>query len=165
MLLQNLPCSWTVFIDKKKFACVAKKVAKKYKTTVYSNAQSNVLIWKSLIINHDKHLLFSDFFTLKKKLIFFFSKIAIYLSLGLHKGRPSYRRSLQHLKTWNFLTFFLFCLVIFALLDPDPRAWVNLDPIWIRNTELVIQYLSSSLEMWIFLQRRSKRRRRRSLAA
>jgi hypothetical protein len=27
--------------------------------------------------------------------IFFLSKIAIYLSLGLHKGRPSYRRSLQ----------------------------------------------------------------------
>jgi hypothetical protein len=27
--------------------------------------------------------------------IFFCSKIAIYLSLGLFKGRPSYRRSLQ----------------------------------------------------------------------
>jgi hypothetical protein len=26
---------------------------------------------------------------------FFFSKIAFYLSLGLHKGRPSYRRSLH----------------------------------------------------------------------
>jgi len=52
------------FLLIQKFACVAKKVAKKYKTTVYSNAQSNVLIWKSLIINHDKHLLFSDFFTL-----------------------------------------------------------------------------------------------------
>jgi hypothetical protein len=46
---------------------------------------------------------------------FFLSKIAIYLSLGLHKGRPSYRRSLQpskenqHLKTWNFFTFLYFC--------------------------------------------------------
>ena len=40
---------------------------------------------------------------------FFWSKTVIYLSLGLHKGRPSYRRSLhllkeniQHFKTWNF---------------------------------------------------------------
>ncbi len=32
---------------------------------------------------------------MKKYQIFFWSKIAIYLSLGLHKGRPSYRRSLQ----------------------------------------------------------------------
>ncbi len=31
----------------------------------------------------------------KMCLIFFWSKIAIYLSLGLHKGRPSYRRNLQ----------------------------------------------------------------------
>jgi hypothetical protein len=27
--------------------------------------------------------------------ILFYQKIAIYLSLGLHKGRPSYKRSLQ----------------------------------------------------------------------
>ncbi len=39
----------------------------------------------------------------------FWSKIAIYLSLGLHKGRPSYRRSLQpskenihHFKWWIY---------------------------------------------------------------
>jgi hypothetical protein len=36
-------------------------------------------------------------------------KIAIYLSIGLHKGRPGYRRSLQHFKTSNFLSFFYFC--------------------------------------------------------
>ncbi len=43
-------------------------------------------------------------------------KIAIYLSLGLHKGRPSYRKSrqpskenIQYLKTWHFLIFFCFC--------------------------------------------------------
>ncbi len=48
---------------------------------------------------------------------FLWSKIAIYLSLDLHKGRPSYRRSLkpskeniQHFKTWNFLNFFYFCV-------------------------------------------------------
>jgi hypothetical protein len=34
--------------------------------------------------------------TAEKKIKFFFgSKTTIYLSLGLHKGRPSYRRSLQ----------------------------------------------------------------------
>ncbi len=41
---------------------------------------------------------------------YFDKKIVIYLSLGLHKGRPSYRRSLQpskenihHFKRWNLL--------------------------------------------------------------
>jgi hypothetical protein len=33
--------------------------------------------------------------TAKKKLNFFGSKTTVYLSLGLHKERPSYRRSLQ----------------------------------------------------------------------
>ncbi len=49
---------------------------------------------------------------LKKFFLFFWSKIAIYLSLGLYKGRPSYRRSLQpskeniqQFKTWNLFTF------------------------------------------------------------
>jgi hypothetical protein len=39
-------------------------------------------------------------YSLDKNLIFFWSKIAIYLSIGLHKGcpTPSYRRSLQPLK-------------------------------------------------------------------
>ncbi len=48
-------------------------------------------------------------------LFFFWLKIAVYLSLGLHKGRPSYRRSLQpskeniqHCKRWNLLTVFYF---------------------------------------------------------
>ncbi len=61
---------------------------------------------------------------LKKSQYFFWSKIAVYLSLGLHKGHQSYRRSLQpskqniqHFKTWN--VFFLFLWAIFALLDPD----------------------------------------------
>ncbi len=49
---------------------------------------------------------------LKKKEIFFLSKTAIYLSLGLHKVCAGYRRSLQltkeaikHFKTWIFSTF------------------------------------------------------------
>ncbi len=54
----------------------------------------------------------------KKNQIFFESKTTIYLSLGLHKERPSYRRSLQlskeaiqHLKTWTFKITFVghFC--------------------------------------------------------
>ncbi len=63
---------------------------------------------------------------LEKNLIFFWSKIANYLSLGLHQVRPCYRRSLQpskeniqNFKKWNFINFFLFVWVIFALLDPD----------------------------------------------
>ncbi len=49
------------------------------------------------------------------KMWFFLSNTAISLSLGFHKGRPSYRRSLQpskgniqHFKTWNFWIFFYF---------------------------------------------------------
>ncbi len=48
--------------------------------------------------------------------IFFWSKTTIYLFPGLHKGRQSFRRSLQlskeniqHLKTWNLFIFFSFC--------------------------------------------------------
>ncbi len=66
------------------------------------------------------------------------------LSLGLHKGRPNYRRSLQlskeniqHFKTWNFLIFFYFCgsfLPAWIRIpntdpNPDPLTWLNPDPI------------------------------------
>jgi len=44
-----------------------------------------------------------------------FSKIAIYLSLGLHKGRSTYgktiqpsKKNIQHFKTKRFLTLFYF---------------------------------------------------------
>ncbi len=62
----------------------------------------------------------------KKK---FGSKTTICLSLGLHKGRPSYKRSLQlskrehlALKNMKFLIYFLLLWVIFALLDLDPDS-------------------------------------------
>ncbi len=47
------------------------------------------------------------------------------LSLGLHKGRLSYRlfqkrTPPEHYKTLNFLTFFIFLWIIFVLLDTDP---------------------------------------------
>jgi hypothetical protein len=57
---------------------------------------------------------------------FFLIKIAIFLSLGLHKEGPCYRRSLQPSKRTSstskrkFINFFLFLWVIIALLDPDP---------------------------------------------
>ncbi len=64
-------------------------------------------------------------FTAEKSLYTVFgSKIAIYIFLGLHKGRPSYRGSLsslerEHLAT-SKLEFSLLLWVILALLDPDP---------------------------------------------
>jgi hypothetical protein len=60
----------------------------------------------------------------QKKMIFLLSKLAIYLSPGLHEGLPSYRRILQPpaLKNMEFLHFFLFTWEIFALLDPDPAG-------------------------------------------
>jgi hypothetical protein len=60
-------------------------------------------------------------------LIFFKSKIAIYLSLGLHKRRPIHEKpsalKKEHpaLQNTKFPYFFLFMWAIFALLDPDPQ--------------------------------------------
>ncbi len=61
-----------------------------------------------------------------KKLIFLL-KTTIYLSLGFHKGRPSYKRSFikrEHpaIQNMKFLNFVLLLWVIFALLDPDPDS-------------------------------------------
>ncbi len=57
------------------------------------------------------------------------SKTTIYLSLGLHKERPSYKRSLQlskeairHFTKHEIFQFFSTFCVIFALLDPDPQS-------------------------------------------
>ncbi len=71
----------------------------------------------------------------KKNLIFFWSKNAIYLSLGLHKVRPSYKRSLQlskeaiqHFKTWTLKKNFYFC-------GPFLPSWIRIRihwPDWIR---------------------------------
>jgi hypothetical protein len=73
----------------------------------------------------------------KKKIIFY--QTAIYLSLGLHKERPSYRRSLQlskeaiqHFKTWTLTNFFLLCGSFFSLLDPDSGSG-STDPIESRS--------------------------------
>ncbi len=83
---------------------------------------------------------------------FFFFKNCNLLSLGLHKGRSNYRRSLhpskeniQLFKTWNFLIFFDFCgsflpswiqiRIPNLYPDTDPLTWMNPDPIRIRTRE------------------------------
>jgi hypothetical protein len=79
-------------------------------------------------------------FYIWKKIDIFLSTIAIYLSLGLHKGRPSYRRSLQLSKE----NIFLFLSVIYAHLDLDPvdqnerglRILANLDPNTTQQTKI-----------------------------
>ncbi len=69
-------------------------------------------------------------------LYIFWSKIAIYLSLDLPKGRPGYRRSLQPSKentqhTFKTRKFFtcLFLSVIFALPDPDPDSATQINAV------------------------------------
>ncbi len=93
-------------------------------------------VWWSKI---EKNLLLEILFLFSR------SKIAIYLSLGLHKGRPSYRRSLQpskeniqHFKRWKFCPFFNFfgsflpswirIRIRNLYADPDPAAQINADP-------------------------------------
>jgi hypothetical protein len=79
---------------------------------------------------------------MKKKIIFFGSKTTIYLSLGLHKERPSYRRSFQ-LSKENIQHIFFTFVGYFALLDPDPdldsdsgSGSTDPDPIRIRIRNL-----------------------------
>jgi hypothetical protein len=66
------------------------------------------------------------------------TKLSIYLSLGLPKGRPGYRKclqplteNLQHLQKIKFIEFFQFLLVTFALLYPDLIRIQSGQ--WIRN--------------------------------
>ncbi len=87
----------------------------------------------------------------KKLIITFLSMIAIYLSLGLHKGRPSYRRIFQpskknihHFKKHeikkkiNFCGSFLPFWIRVRIPNPDPDTdsltWLNPDRDQIRNT-------------------------------
>ncbi len=77
---------------------------------------------------------------LKKKLqlkiyLFLDKKTTIYLSLGIHKERPSHRslqlskENIQHFKTWNFLYFFSTFVGHFcppgsgSNWDPEPWFW------------------------------------------
>ncbi len=79
-------------------------------------------------------------------------KIAIYLSQGLNKKRPSYRGNLQlskeniqHFKKLSLFTFSYFCgsvlpswiLIQIRIVNPDPGSSLNQDPvrIQIHNTD------------------------------
>ncbi len=95
----------------------------------------------------------------------FWSKNAIYLSLGLHKVRPSYRRSLQlskeaiqHFKH-ELLKFFYFCgsflpsWIRIRIPNPDPLTRLNPDPIRIRisNSDLNKQFFRQLGDLkWIW---------------
>ncbi len=87
-------------------------------------------------------------FSCLKNLLLFWSKIAIYLSLGLHEGRLSYRRSLQtskniqNTKTAHFITFFFFCLPFFPPLIRN-RIRIQLTA---RNCEVYLWH--STQYMW-----------------
>jgi hypothetical protein len=85
-------------------------------------------------------------------------QIAIYLSLGLHKGPTSYRRSLrpskdniQYFKTWKFFSFF--CIYRSFLpswiriqnADPDPATQNNVDPCRSGCTTLLLRVTVSDL--------------------
>ncbi len=95
--------------------------------------------------------------------IFFWSKIAIYLSFGLHKGRPSYRGSLQpsieniqNFKRWNLLSF-LFFWVNFALLNPDKNPdcesrFGSRDPIESGSTTLGQSKLQESIPLLVLFK-------------
>jgi hypothetical protein len=76
--------------------------------------------------------------------IFFWSKIAIYLFLGLYKGRAqatgeafsSQKRTSSTLKM-TFVNFFIFLWLLFALLDTDQGPhWI-----WIRIHNTVLLYV------------------------
>ncbi len=93
---------------------------------------------------------------LKKNWIFLGSKTTIYLSLDLHKERPSYRRSLQiskeaiqHFKKWTLKKIFYFSgaslssWIRIRILNPNPDPLTRLNPdpsrirIRIRNPDCV----------------------------
>ncbi len=87
-----------------------------------------------------------------KKFNFFGSKTTIYLSLGLHKERPSYRRSIQllkeniqHFKTWNFsiFSYILWVIVAFHLGKfAQPRI------LKIFSRDLFLKKLHLELDLW-----------------
>jgi hypothetical protein len=95
-------------------------------------------------------------FAAEKKFNFFY-QTTIYLSLGFHKERPCYRRSLvvkrEHsaIQKHDISNFFLLLWVIFALLDPDSDSSIDLiesgsnpDPIRIRICYLDCHALEES---------------------
>ncbi len=104
---------------------------------IWSGSRSSNLGWIPIQIQgfDDKKL---EKITAEQKCnIYFFSKIAICLFLGLHKGRPMYRRSLRPSKEnihfcGSFLPFWIWIRVPNPDLDwPTDLIWIR---IGIRNT-------------------------------
>jgi hypothetical protein len=91
-----------------------------------------------------KNLQFEFFFN-------FWSKIAIYLSLRLPKGRPSYRRSLQPSKE-NIFTFFYFfgsflpSWIRICILNADPDPATQIYAIPSGSTTLLHSKMPSKVE-------------------
>ncbi len=90
---------------------------------------------------------------LKINWIFFLIKIAIKLSLGLHKIRTSYRKSLQlskkkiqHFKTWKFFTFFYVCRSFLP-------SWIRIQKLKLMRIRLRIHNPVSAQYFWIRLSR------------
>ncbi len=84
-----------------------------------------------------------------KRSIFLWETTEIYLYLGLHKGSPSYRRSLQpskeniqHFKTWNFSTFFYY----YGLFLP---SWIHIR-IRIQSAKLIADTYGSGTSTLLF---------------
>ncbi len=102
-------------------------------------------------------------FTAEKKINNFFESITtIYLSLGLNKGRPRYRRSLQLSKRTSTLEnkeFFNFFLLLWFICppgsgstdliesgsntDPDPKHWLQAITILVTKLQLCFIFVSS----------------------
>ncbi len=91
---------------------------------------------------------------------FFISEITSYLSLGHHKGRPSYRKSFQpsmenieHFKIWNFLTWIYFgesFLTTWIRIQPTKT---NTDPCGSQTLALYLGYYwSPTVRMKVHLK-------------
>jgi hypothetical protein len=78
--------------------------------------------------------------TAEKIIKFFGSKTTIYLSLGLHKERPRYRRSLQLSKK----------AIQHPNPDLDPLTRMNPDPIRIRIRNPESKTLDPDLVYWMY---------------
>ncbi len=79
---------------------------------------------------------------------FFWSKIAIYLSLGLHKIRPSYRRSLQPSKDKNSILFSIFS----GHFSPPGSGFGSAICMWIRFQQLKLMRIHADPKPWFFFQ-------------
>ncbi len=119
-----------------------------------SGSSSSILGWIPIQIriqSGSRALMTKDLKKSSEKIKKFGSKTTIYLSLGLQKERPSYRRSLQlskeaiqHFKTWTlkkkfyFRGSFLPSWIRIRIPSPDPGPltdWIRIrNPGWSGNT-------------------------------